>query len=638
VHGTDISNPQFTNAPSDFLSHTAFVSSFYTHTIGGTTSTLFPTVGIDGYLGNNNFINGGIYSDIYEYRADAAKSIGRHLFKIGGSIATDNTVNSTIGSVDVFDAIQTSNGSAGEGGDGVASTLLGIPNYGEYDSVDAYLHGGKIFGFYGEDQWKITDRLTMNLGLRYDVTDWPREGRSSDHSDITGNMDLNNGTYVLQKAAPVCSATQSAPCVPGGTLPDHVVVSSDGRIIQNTYDNIQPRVGLAYRINDKTDFRASYGRFYDNWAAVIGFAANFTESWPNIAYLATSGSLNNPVVNATAEDPLSVGNGPVSPSPTPFEQSDGFLDPNLKNPYSDQYTAGFQREWLGQSVLTVNYVGSVNRREMLQLTGNAATTPGPGDPQQRAPFTYIEAQNGYVRSIGKSNYNALQISSVGRTKAGLTHKIVYTWSKSLNYGCDTYSNNCDVQDPYHIERDKGPAGWDLKHNFAASVVYELPFGKGKRWSSGNGATDYIIGGWQLNGILSLHSGSPYDVQAPYTIPNTNNISGAERANVVGDPYAGGTKLNPVNTSAFALPTPFTFGDMGRNSLRSDWGRNLDLSLFRTFPISESMRVEFRLETFNLTNTPIFKAPDNNLTDPNFGVVSSTANSQRELQLAGKFYF
>jgi hypothetical protein len=272
------------------------------------------------------------------------------------------------------------------------------------------------------------------------------------------------------------------------------------------------------------------------------------------------------------------------------------------------------------------------------MTGNTALTPGPGDPQLRAPFPYIQPQNGYVRSVGKSNYNALQVSSEGRSAHGISYKLAYTYSKAINYGCDMYGSFCDVQDPYHFEKDKGVAGFDLTHIFSSGVVYELPFGRGKRWSSGNGAVNRLIGGWQMNGILSLSSGRPYDVQAPIEIANTNNISGALRPNVVGDPHAGTTKLNPINVAAFALPAAFTFGDMGRNSLRSDWNKNLDLSLFRDFPISESKRLQFRLEAFNITNTPVFAIPDNNITDPNFGQVSSTANTERQLQLALKFYF
>ena len=105
----------------------------------------------------------------------------------------------------------------------------------------------------------------------------------------------------------------------------------------------------------------------------------------------------------------------------------------------------------------------------------------------------------------------------------------------------------------------------------------------------------IISGWQLNGILTLSSGSPFDVQAPYQIANTNNISGVERANVVGKPYAGATKLNPINVNAFALPAPYTFGDMGENSLRSDWHRNLDLSFFRNFKTERHNHLQFRAE-------------------------------------------
>ena len=286
----------------------------------------------------------------------------------------------------------------------------------------------------------------------------------------------------------------------------------------------------------------------------------------------------------------------------------------------------------------MNYVGSKNRREMLQLTGNAALTPGPGDPQLRAPYPNIQPQNGYVQSIGTSNYNALQVSSQGRNLHGLTYSLAYTWSKSIDFGCDTYGNNCDVQDPYHWQNDKGVAGWNLTNIFAGSGIYELPFGRGQHWNSDQKFADAIISGWQLNAILTLSSGAPFDVQAPYQIANTNNISGVERANVVGNPYAGATKLNPINVNAFALPAPYTFGDMGRNSLRSDWHRNLDLSLFRNFRTGGPTSLQFRAEAFNVTNTPVFSIPDNQMTDPNFGVVSSTANVEREIQLALKFYF
>ena len=638
-YGTNDQVPSIpSSVPADFAINDGFAPNFVNHSVAGKEVPILPTVCVDGYLCGGPFESDGVGTNIWEYRADGSKMIGRHFLKFGGSLATDNVNNFFYGSVDVFDPLQTSNGSAGEGGDGVASMLLGFPTYAELDNGGTNLVGGKIYGFYGEDQWKVTNKLTLNLGLRYDLTIWPHQAPNEEGgSSMIGDMDLSNGTYILQQNAPACSASQGAPCIPGGTLPAHVVVSPNGRIIHNTFDNIQPRFGFAYQLNGKTVVRGAWGRFYDNWAAVIGFGANFGDSWPTVTYLSDS-NLNVPYPTASANDPLGIGSGQIVPAANPFGYSDGFLDPHLPNPYSNQYNFGFQRGWAGNSVLTVNYVGSTNHREMLQLTGNAALTPGPGDPQLRAPYPYITAQQGYVQGIGASNYNGLQVSSQGRTAGGFTHTLAYTYSKGIDFGCDTYGSFCDVQDPYHWQKDKGVAGWDSKHIFSGSFVYALPFGKGRRWSTGNRVTDYVIGGWQTNAIATMSGGSPYDVQAPYQISNTNNITGAERANVVGNPYAGATKLNPINVNAFALPAAFTFGNMGRNTLRSDWHRNVDFSLFRTFTITESKKLEFRIETFNLTNTPVFAVPDNNITDPNFGVVSSIANVEREVQLAAKFYF
>jgi hypothetical protein len=643
VKGTALITPTLKGQDA-FLKSTTFAPNFYNHDIGGVNTPLVPTVGVGGSynLNDGNFIGGGSggFTDITEYRTDDARIFGRHQLKFGASFANDNVDNKTIGSVDVFDPYQTSSGSSASGGDALASMFLGLPIYAEFDNVHAYLHSGKIFGAYVADQWKVSDRLTMNLGLRYDITLWPQEGTPVDHSDITGNIDLNTGTYVLQKQAPFCSATQSAPCIPGGALPDHVTVSSTGKILTNRYADWQPRIGFAFRLNDKTTLRGAYGRFYDNWAGVIGFSGNFTELWPNVAYF-EGDDLNDPQVtapNAFASDPMNLGSGTITPPATPFGSADGYLDPKLTNPHSDQWNVGFQRSYWRNSVLTVNYVGSVNHDEMVQITGNAATTPGPGDPSLRSPYPYILPQTGYVRNYGMSNYNGLQVSSEGKV-GDFSDQFTYTYSKSLNYGCDTYSNICDNQDPYNLKGDYGPAGWNLKHIFATSLIYALPFGRGKRFDTDNRVTNFLIGGWQLNTIISLHSGSPYDVSVPVQIANTNNVSGQERPNVVGNPYEGGTKLHPITANAFVFPDNFTFGNMRRNSLISDWGKNVDFSLFRSVHFEGDKRLEFRFEAYNLTNTPVFSPPVNDLTDSeNFGSVNQVSNAARQLQLAAKFYF
>jgi hypothetical protein len=155
----------------------------------------------------------------------------------------------------------------------------------------------------------------------------------------------------------------------------------------------------------------------------------------------------------------------------------------------------------------------------------------------------------------------------------------------------------------------------------------------------------MIGGWQFNGIVSFNSGPRYDVQDDNGISNINNFYGAERADQIGDPHRSTSayplsKLDPININAFTDPDPGTFGTMGRNTLHADWGRNLDASFFRSFKVNDSKRFEFRAEAFNATNTPVFAAPDTFLPDgPGFfGVVTSTANTARQLQVALKFYF
>jgi len=185
--------------------------------------------------------------------------------------------------------------------------------------------------------------------------------------------------------------------------------------------------------------------------------------------------------------------------------------------------------------------------------------------------------------------------------------------------------------------------------FSAAWVYELPFGKGHKYSSNNGALNYVVGGWTLNGILSFSSGIPFFVGASGDIAhiaaNTAccalGFGNYERLNFSGgNPYAPNRSPTQwLNPAVFSVPDAGTFGNLGRNTLRSDRFKNLDLSLFKQFPITESKRLEFRFETFNLTNTPVWGVPDVNISDgAKFGTISSTANTARQLQFGLKLYF
>jgi len=627
--------PSFTNAPSDFLANSGFAPAFYNHLDFG---ALIPSAFVSGYVSGGDYVGKLHYSNIWEYRGDYSKTHGRHTFRLGASLATDGWEQPFYGSENDFDAPQTADGN-GNGGDALASLVLGVPSYAEVDNVYSLLHGGKVIGGYFQDQWRVNDKLTINWGLRYDITVNPRQGKSSNGSDITGNFDFSNGTYIIQNPAPACSPSQGAPCIPGGALPTHVTIAKNGKINNDNYDNFQPRIGFAYRLTPATVMRGGYGRFFDNWSGMTENQSNYTQAWPNVAFVAAPDNLNLGLPTGLANDPLNLGAGPIEPASTPFSplNVNSYTDPDLKTGYSDQWNFGFQRELAPGATATVNYVGSRNARISTNITANAAPTPGPGDPQLRAPFPYILPMN-YTKSIGGSDYNALQVSSQLRSHSGIAGTFAYTWSKTLVTGCDGLFADCDIQDPYNLERDRGPAAHDLTHIFSASFVIPLPFGAGRRFSTSSSFVNHVIGNWQLNGIVALDSGQRYDVQTDPSIANTNNLYGTERANLVGDPYANGTKTAPLNVAAFVTPPPFTFGTMGRNSLRADWNKNLDLSFFRSFSLTETKRFEFRAEAFNVTNTPVFSIPDSNLQDPNFGVVSSTANTERQLQLALKFYF
>ena len=644
VSAEDDRTPNFKNIPSDFYQNAGFASYFYNH--AGFGGTQVPSIGIDDYLGAFAYIGKLHYSNIWEYEGNYAWTIGRHTFRTGASYATYGWEQPFFGSEDDFGASQTQNGNLDSNtGDSMASFVLGVPEYAEIDNVYSLLHSGKIIGVYFQDQWKATSKLTLNLGLRYDVTINPREGKASNGSNITGDFDFSNGTYILQNPAPACSATRGAPCIPGGTLPANVTIAENGKIIHDDYSNIQPRVGFAYLLTPKLVMRGAYGRFYDNWAGLTENQSNYTQLWPNIAFVGAPGGFNlfGPPTGL-AQDPFNFGNvsdTAIQPPPTPFGDLNvsPYTDPNLKNGYSDEYNFGFQDAITENMVLAVNYVGSHNGRIATSITENALTSPN-----GTAPYSYILPMP-YTRSLSSTDYNSLQISSQMHLHSGFMYTLAYTWSKALTTGCDGFDSGCQIQNPYDLKLDRGPAAYDQPHIFSGSFVLPLPFGSGQWMSSGNGFVNQVIGGWQLNGIVTMSSGPRYDVQDDNGISSINNFYGVERADVVGDSQKSTAgyqldKLHPININAFADPAPGTFGNMGRNSLHADWSRNLDLSLFRAFALGQDRKLEFRAEAFNATNTPVFSAPDNYLPDGpgDFGVVSSTANTARQLQLAVKFYF
>jgi hypothetical protein len=455
-------------------------------------------------------------------------------------------------------------------------------------------------------------------------------------------MDLSNGTYVLSAVPPPCSSTVGAPCIPGGALPAHVVVTPNAnRALHDTdWSNWQGRVGLAYHPLDKISILAGYARFYDNWSNGTQISQNVGGTWPSISLL-NANSLNTSVPTASIGDPLTLGASTTQPAATPFNNATFYYNPKMKTPYSDQWNLGIEQGFGSSTVLSINYVGSHSGRLDLGGLQNTAQFPAAGTAAQvaaRRPYPYIVPTN-YDDHTGNSNYNALQTTLRRTSSHGLAYLLSYTWSKSIDLACSGSfgAEGCLLQDAYHPQADRSVSGFDLPHIFSASFVYEVPFGAGRKYSSKHRIVNDVVGGWDVNGIASLSSGTPYSITVSGDIANTGNTF--VQANLVGDPNpAHRTASQWINTSAFRSPAAFTFGTFPRNALRSDTYKDVDLSLFKTFPLYRELNLQFRAEAFNLTNTSVFAAPGNVVGTTTFGVVSSIANSPRQLQFALKLQF
>src|SRR5713226_8281433 len=666
----------FVNSSGATGASLGFAPNFVSNFIGGV--SLIPNITINGFIGNPDpSAHGAAHTDrtqgtnIWQFGGNFTKTYGRHTFKMGADFASNNANALYLNGSEVFSSTNTDNAAlTGTAGNSLASFLLGVPNSFKRRNVKETEHGGWVDGAFFSDSWRVTNKLTVNLGVRYDVTLMPIYGSIKDGNGYTGDLNFNNGTYVLTALPPVCDPVNPVPpCIPfgigpGGTnpqpgqsyLPANVVVTphANGAIFQNDLTNFQPRLGFAYQLARNTVLRASYGRFYDNWAAVTQSAQNYEGSWPDTGQLgAALNPVNAPPTPGLAEAPT--GTGPAIAGPSPFTGFNWYADPHMQRPYADQFNFGVQQQLDSRTVLTVNYVGSRGHRLDVGFSGNTGKIPSavanylPTGATTSSPYPYISPAD-FDAAIGKSSYNALQASLNGRAFHGLTYLVSYTWSKTLDLGCTGWYGveGCSIQNPYNLKNDKGPAGTDVPQIFSASWVYQLPFGKGQKYASRSGPLDYVVGGWTLNGILSFSSGIPFFVGASGDIAhiaaNTAccalGFGNYERLNFLGgNPYAANKSPSQwLNPAAFAVPAPGTFGNLGRDTLRSDRFKNLDLSLFKQFPITESKRLEFRFETFNLTNTPVWGVPDVNISDAAFGTISGTANTARQLQFGLKLYF
>jgi hypothetical protein len=643
---------EFKASTADLISAVGWAQNFVGDFSSG--RDFVPQLSIQGLAGTGEEINlTPKATDNNGFQGSITQIINNHTVKFGlGWVTTgfESTINYTqLGfnnpqtSAPQFPSLAT--------GNGLSSFLLNVPQSAARRNVDEIERPGGVLSAYLQDSWKATPRLTLNYGLRYDYTFMPAYGTNAtigkNGGIETGDMDWNNGTYIVQKVPPPCSATVFAPCIPGGVLPAHVWASPNDKISHNVHTNFGPRVGFAYKLDDKTAVHGAFGIVYDNWAAVTQLVQNAEGSWPDIGQLSLPQtnvpSTASPTPTVASQSPF--GTGGLYPAATPFNDNDWFFDPNYKNAYSEQWNFGVQRQLSNSLSLKVDYVGSGSHRTNIGGYYNTALTPGPGDPQTRAPYPYGIATL-YDHGVGSSTYNALQVSLDKRFTSGLSFQVAYTWSESYTADDGWFnSEGLTVQDAYNPGASRGYAGTNVPQALAINTLYDIPVGPGRRFSTGNKIGDYILGNWRLSNIFTARSGQNQTVVDTADIANIGNPNAYERANMVGHPFSGFTRSPSewFNTAAFAIPAQYTFGNSYRGLIEGQRLINFDTSVIRSFPLWRETQFEFQAQAFNLFNHPVFGLNEYNSTDLNspstFGSVDGAqANTNRELQISGKFVF
>jgi hypothetical protein len=652
--------------------------------VGGAAVLVTQTVtgGFSGGEVNSPSVN---LSSIHEWSGSVMKTIGNHQLQAGGGWDEVNyTAELRQGTV-TFSGASTGNFSgnpnsptgitsaqvSAQSGFGLADFLLDYPNSENKRNVLLTERPGGLGSAYVQDSWKMTRNLTVNYGVRYDRSAIPAYGTQASvglqGSIETGDFDFNTGKYIIQQLPPLCSVRGHAPCLPSAILPANVVVATGGKILHGSKDNIGPRVGFAYRVNDKMSVRGGFGISYDNWATIIQMTQNYQGSWPDTGTLQINNTNTPGTPYTSAQNPFA-DNGGNLPAATPFGSSNVnyMVDPLWKNPYSEQYNLGIEQQFGRGTIASINYVGSASHRMDVggyYNTGTPAIAASFAARQTAGttgqPFPYTVPQKSWDHNAASASYNALQASLARQFNSGFGYTIAYTWSKTLNEGGDGFFGveGGVPEDPYNPKGSRGPASFSIPQILTANFLYELPFGTGKRFAIGNRYADYVIGNWQVNGILAAHSGQNFNVTAGGDIANTGNASTYERANLVGDPFQNGpiagnpsctppsgptrTRTQWFNPCAFASPAIGTLGNSPRNFLQDQNFWNLDTSVHRLFPIKESFALKIDVEAFNVLNHPVLGSPATTVTTAsNFGQITTTAfgNANRILQFAVKLQF
>ncbi|MBK5293584.1 MAG: TonB-dependent receptor [Acidobacteriia bacterium] len=493
------------------------------------------------------------------------------------------------------------NGPAANDFNSIASFLLGLSREAGRNvlAVPRFETRTNLYSLYIRDRWQISPRLTISFGTRWEYMPFPlRPDRGLERYDFSSNTML------------VCGL---------GSVPRNCGNGASRKMFA-------PRLGFAWRMNDKLVLRAGYGLTYDPFNLARDLRGNYpTQFAQDLAY---------PDVRAwstTLEQGL-----PATPTAPPGDRIPMPLTAALLSA-DDNFNRGYIQSWnftaerqFGDWIASAGYVGSRSIRQISFLNANYAPIGGNVSGQTLVKQFNRTASTQIIGHIGVPKYDSLQ-TRLQRRMRGYSLSMSYTWSHTRGYTAENSVSTPRVAIPEYWRKNYGPTPTDLRHNLAGTAVMELPFGKGKRWVN-TGFASSVLGGWQINTVAALHTGFPVTPTAPGTVlaaPGSGNF-----ADCLGPVEKLGSPNLWWNPASLADPNrvdPRTsrFGTCGAGVLRGPGLINFDLGLFRKFQVTERVTIQFRSEAFNLANTPHFAAPNSDIAASGFGVVNGMQNTGRE---------